>query len=114
MYQPLNAGDLNKRVTIQAESRTDDDGGGQAITWSDIGSWWVSINTTGGREFRAAQQLQPELTHEIKGRFRLDVTAKHRLIYVTNNVRREFSIHAAIDPMERHEQLVCFCSELGT
>lgn len=112
MYQPLEAGSLDKHVTIQAESRADDGGGGQEITLSDIGSWWVSVNTTGGREFRAAQQLQPELTHEIKGRFRPDVTAKHRLVYVSNNTTRIFNIHSVIDPMERHEQLVCFCSEL--
>lgn len=112
-YQPLDAGSLDKRVTIQAQSRSDDEGGGQTITWADSGSWWVSISPTGGREFQAAQQTTPELTHEIRGRFRTDVTPKHRLVYVSNNTTRVFAIHAVLDPMERHEQAVCYCSELA-
>lgn len=112
-YQPLDAGSLDKRVTIQSRVGTDDDGGGQTITWTDVAGWYVSISPTGGREFAAAQQIQPELTHEVKGRFRTDVTAKHRLRYVANNVTRHFAIHATLDPMERHEQLVCYCSEIA-
>jgi len=113
-YEPLDAGRLNKLVTIQSRTDTDDSagGGGLTPTWANLGAWHVGISTTGGREFFRAQQLQPELTHEIKGRFRLDVSAKHRLLYVSNNIRREFVIQATIDPEERHEQLVCFCTEL--
>jgi len=113
-YEPLNAGDLNKIVTIQSRTDTDDSagGGGLTPTWATIGSWYVGISTTGGREFRRAQQVQPELTHEIKGRFRTDVSARHRLLYVSNNVQRIFTIQAAIDTDERHEQLVCHCTEL--
>ncbi len=115
MYQPLDAGALDKRVTIQSLAESDDSAGGGGLTeaWSDVGLWWVSISTTGGREFRAAQALQPELTHEIRGRFRTDVSAKHRLSYVANNVRRSFTIEAVIDPEERHEQLVCHCTEIA-
>ncbi len=113
MYQPLDAGSLDKRVTIQSRVEADDSGGGQTITWTDVGTWWVSINTTGGREFLQAQQVQPDVTHEIRGRFRANVSAKHRLKYIGNNVTRHFAIHSAIDPMERHEQLVCYCSEIA-
>lgn len=112
MYQPLDAGTLDKRVTIQSQSRSDDGGGGATITWPDVGLWWVSISTTGGREFARAQQVQPELTHEIRGRYRTDVTSTHRLFYVSNNVRRAFAIHAVINPEERNEQLVLYCSEV--
>lgn len=111
-YQPLNAGTMNRRVTIQSASRADDDGGGQTTTWSGVGGWWVGISTTGGDEFRAARALQPDLTHEVRGRFRTDVTTANRLAYVANNTRRELVIHATIDTDERHEQLVCLCSEI--
>ncbi len=115
MYQALDAGTLDKRVTIQRLSETDDAEGGAGLTtaWVDVGSWFVSVDTSGGSEFRKAQQLQPELTHEIKGRFRGDVTAKNRLAYVSRNTVHEFVIHAVVDPMQRHEQLVCFCSEIA-
>jgi head-tail adaptor len=61
----------------------------------------------------AAQQTLPELSHEITGRFRTDVSSKHRLAYVSNGVVRHFPIHVMLDPEERHEQLVCFCSEIA-
>jgi SPP1 family predicted phage head-tail adaptor len=110
-YRPLDAGSLDKRVTVQSRTDADDPegGGGLDTTWANTGTnWRVSISTTGGREFQRAQQMQPELTHEIRGRFRSNVTAKHRLAYGS----RVFTIHAVIDPMERHEQLVCYCSEI--
>ncbi len=115
MYQPIDAGTLDKRVTIQRLTETDDAAGGAGLTtaWTDAGTWSVGIDTTGGREFRAAQQLQPELTHEIKGRFRTDVSTKNRLAFVGKSILRSFVIHAVINPMQRNEQLVCFCSEIA-
>ncbi len=110
-YRPLDAGALDKRVTIQRFTQTDDPEGGAGLSndWLDVATWSVAIDTTGGREFREARQVQPELTHEIRGRYRGDVTAKNRLKYGS----RVFMIHAKIDPLERHEQLVCHCSEIA-
>ncbi len=109
-YRPLDAGALDKRVTIQRGVQADDAAGGAGLTtsWLDVASWSVAIDTTGGREFREARQLQPELSHEIKGRFRSDVTAKNRLTFGSH----EFVIHAVVNPAMRNEQLVCFCSEI--
>ncbi len=114
-YEPLEAGKLDKRVTIQSVTETDDAAGGAGLTtaWTDGAKWQVAIDTTGGREFRAAQQLQPELTHEIKGRFRTDVSTKNRLAFTGKSVLRSFVIHAVINPMQRNEQIVCFCSEIA-
>ncbi len=112
---PLDTGTLDKRVTIQRATETDDAAGGAGLTtvWSDVGTWHVAIDTTGGREFREARQQMPELTHEIKGRYRADVSSKNRLAFVGNNVRHAFMIHAVVNPLMRNEQLVCFCSEIA-
>ncbi len=113
-YQPIDAGTLDKRVTIQVVTETDDATGGAGLTteWADVGSWPVAIDTTGGREFREARQLQPELTHEIKGRYRADVSTRNRLTFTGKGVLRAFAIHAVINPLMRNEQLLCFCSEI--
>lgn len=111
-YQPLDVGRLDKLVTIQSVTRADDDGGGATITYTPIGAWHVGIDTEGGREVVRAQQVMPQVTHLVRGRFRTDVTAKHRLFYVSNNTSRVFAIHAVVDTEERHEQLVCWCSEV--
>ena len=111
-YAPIRAGSLDKRVTIQTRNETDDGAGGQTIVYADLATVWASIEPGTGREFVAAQQLQPELSHIVTIRYRSDVTAKHRIKYVSNGVARSFAIHIPVDPLERHEQLVLYCSEL--
>jgi SPP1 family predicted phage head-tail adaptor len=110
-YQPLDAGMLDKRIIIQSPTLTPQDGGGQDIDWTiDPVTVWASLSATGGSEFIAAQQLQPELTHEVKLRYRTGVTAKHRLVFGS----RIFSVHAVLNPLERNEQLALYCSELAS
>jgi SPP1 family predicted phage head-tail adaptor len=111
MYAPLDAGKLDKQVVIQANVRTDDGGGGANINYVDTGTAWASIEPGSGREFFEAKQLNPELSHVVKIRYRASVTPNHRLRYVSQSVDRVFAIHSVSDPLERHEQLVLLCSE---
>jgi len=104
----IQAGNLDKRVRIQAVIETDDGGGGQTQAWTDVATVWASITPGFGREFTTARQLTPELSHVITIRYRSWVTAKHRIVYGS----RIFPIHAVADTNERHEQLVLTCSEL--
>lgn len=110
-YRPLNAGRLDKRVTVQSSVFSDDGAGGQSIAWLDVATVWASIDTGSGREFMAAQQLLPELTHLVTIRYRDDVTAANRLIYLSRGNTRVLTIQSKIDPLERHEQLVLSCKE---
>jgi SPP1 family predicted phage head-tail adaptor len=64
-YRVLDAGALDKRVTIQARNESDDGGGGQTIAWTDVAIVWASVAPGTGREFTLAQQLQPELSHVV-------------------------------------------------
>lgn len=110
-YAPLDSGKLDKRITLQFPNETDDGGGGVTIDYIDTSTVWVSIDPGSGREFSDAKQLNPELSHIVRMRYRAGVTAKHRIIYVANDVRRAFSIVSVADPLERHEQLILMCSE---
>ncbi len=111
-YEALGSGALDKRVTIQARTAVDDGGGGQDVTYEDVATVWASVRPGTGREFVNAQQLTPELSHLVTIRYRTGVTPKHRIAYTANGVARSFAIHVVSDPMERHEQLVCYCSEV--
>jgi len=111
MYTPLNTGRLDKRVTIQARSESDDGGGGVTITWANVATVWASVAPGTGREFTAAQQTMPDLSHVVTVRYRTGLTAKHRFVYISRGTTRTFAIHAINDPLERHEHLVCFCEE---
>jgi SPP1 family predicted phage head-tail adaptor len=112
-YQRLEVGLLDRRVTIQALTETSDGTGGQDRAWSDIATVYASIEPGSGREFMAAQQVQPELSHIVRIHFRTGLTSKHKLKYAPNGVARSFSIHAVIDPHEENEQLVLLCAEVA-
>lgn len=112
-YTTLDAGRLDKRVSIQRATEATGSGGTLSITWADSARVWAEVAPGSGREFFAAQQLMPELSHVITIRHTTGVTPKHRVVYVSNGTTRTFAIHAVNDPMERHEQLVLFCSEIA-
>lgn len=111
-YQPLSAGSLDKRVTIQSRSSTDDSGGGRAsITWAYVASVSAKIEPGTGREFFEAKQITPDLSHLVTIRYRRGMSSAQHIVYVSDNVTRVFAIHSHADPMERHEQLILMCSE---
>lgn len=112
VYTPLNAGSLDKRVTLQLPSYTDDGGGGSDALWSDVRSVAASVRPGVGREFLQAKQEQPEITHQVTIRYRADVTPKYRIRYTVNGTARTFAIHGVQDVEERHEQLMLYCSEI--
>ncbi len=111
--RPLSAGALDKQVTLQRRIATDDGGGGSDISYVDVADMKASITPGTGREFVQAQQLTPELSHVVAIRYRDGVSSAHRLRYVVRGVTRLFPIHIVRDPLERHEQLVLYCSEVS-
>lgn len=110
--ESLSAGRLDKRVTIQNRVESDNGGGTQAISYVDYLTVWAAIEQGAGREFVAAQQITPELSHTITIRYRPGISDKQRIKYVAGGVTRTFSIHVIGDPLERHEQLQLACSEI--
>jgi SPP1 family predicted phage head-tail adaptor len=110
--ESLSAGRLDKRVTIQNRGETPGAGGTQTIAYTDYLTVWAAIEQGAGREFMAAQQLQPELSHTITIRYRTGISDKQRIKYIVGGVTRTFAIHSVVDPLERHEQLILSCSEI--
>jgi SPP1 family predicted phage head-tail adaptor len=102
------AEELNRRVTIQSKSGSQDSYGQPGETWSDIVTVSASIITTGGREFYAAQKLNAEISAVIKIRYRTGLDVKMRVKYG----ERYFSILSIADPEERHEELLLSCKEV--
>jgi SPP1 family predicted phage head-tail adaptor len=104
----LNAGELTKRITIQAETGGQDAYGQPFGTWTTIATVWGKIITSGGREFYAAQKLNAESTAVIEIRYRTNVTTANRILY--NN--RKYDILSVVDPEERHIMLQIACKEV--
>lgn len=106
----IQAGKLNKRITIQeftAGSPSQDENGEPLGSWETFSQVWAAIEPIQGNEFWAQQQVQSEVTHRVRIRFLEDVAAKMRILYGT----RVFVIQAVIDPKEKHKEIQLMCSE---
>jgi SPP1 family predicted phage head-tail adaptor len=103
----MDAGRLDKRVKIQAQTTTRNAIGEPVKTWTDVATVWAAIEPFQGREFWAQQQIQSELTHRVRIRFRAGVTAAHRVLYGS----RVFAIRSVLSPQERREELQLMCVE---
>jgi SPP1 family predicted phage head-tail adaptor len=103
----MEAGRLDKRVTIQSQASTRNSIGEPVQTWSDVATIWASVEPVQGREFWAQQQVQSEVTTRVRIRYREGVTASMRVLYGS----RVYDIRSVIDPKERHEEMQLMCSE---
>ena len=111
MERSIDAGALNKRVTLQRRARTFDafeDPIGDR--WETICACWAAVNSTGAREFWEARAAHAELTHKVTIRWRGDVTADLRVLYGG----RVFDVIAPpVDYDMRHKYLVLKCREVA-
>lgn len=104
----IGAGELNRRVTLQAVTRAPDGAGGYVETWIDLATIWSKVEALCGRELFLAQQVQAELSHRVTIRFRHKITPAMRLKYGI----RILEIVAPINPDEGTELLQLMCKEI--
>lgn len=102
----MEAGELRHRITL-LNPADELDGTGQPASYSDWATVWAAVNPLSGRDLFAAQQLQSEVTHRVKIRYRAGVNSAMRVRFGT----RIFEIDSVIDPEERHEELHLMCTE---
>jgi SPP1 family predicted phage head-tail adaptor len=100
-------GEMRHRVIFQTATRNDDGYGGGEMVWHDAFEAWVSIEPISGREYFDAMQMQNEITHRIKTRYRSDISPEMRIIYGS----KIFSIEAVIDMKNAHRFLEILCRE---
>lgn len=60
----LDAGERDKRITIQARQRWTPTGGPLVSGWTDVATVWASIRPISGRELRAGA-VGSTLTHTV-------------------------------------------------
>ena len=75
----MNAGDLNKRITLQRLVPVDDGEGGFAETWTDYGTVWANVSPVTQRQRDVYDQTQSEISHKITLRYRSDVLPTDRV-----------------------------------
>lgn len=110
----MRSGTLRERVTIQAATVSQDSYGEPIETWANLASVptvWANVGSraAGERFISGGEQVQAEITHTVRIRYRTDVTVKMRLIWRTT---RTLEIENVIDPDGRKSDLVLMCSEV--
>lgn len=105
----MQAGPLNRRITIQSPSATQDQYGQLAQQWDDLIHTWGSIRAATSKEVFAASGFTSEVSHIITIRYRPAVTIKSNYRVLFNG--RVFNIQAVSDPDESKVQLNLLCLE---
>ena len=108
----LRAGQLNRRIRIQAPSATLDAYGIPVPGWTDFLTVWGFVEALTGRELFNAQQVASEVTHRITIRFNALLTdtrlvATYRVLYAG----RAFNIHAVMNEDEGNVTMALLASE---
>lgn len=109
----MQAGKLDRRVTLEQPSSTAGPSGARQTTWTSIATVWASVSPSSGSEPWGGQaQPQPSVTHEVTVRVggaisRSTVTPKHRFLYKG----RVLEIVSVRDLDEQGVQLVVSCME---
>lgn len=70
-------GDLNKRITFQTYTTTENDLGDTIKSWIDFKTVWANVTNLYGREYYAAMQTQAEKTVKFTIRYLKDLDSKN-------------------------------------
>ena len=106
----MRIGDLNKRIDIQAQTRTPDGLGGFTVVYATVASqiaaaiWPVSATET----VQAAMTTMT-ITHRIRIRYRAGLKASYRILWAG----RYFNIVSTIDPNMAHRWLDVMVKEVA-
>ena len=82
MTQP---GDLDRRITIQQNTPTQDGAGQPIASWADLATVWAEVVPVGGSETFQAKQTGAEAVAKFRIRYRGDVLRKMRVVYDSDN-----------------------------
>ena len=105
----MQAGRLRHRVTIQQPTETRDEFGEVKSSWADVDTNVpVGIRGLRTREFLEGGGTESDVTHEIRLRYRSDLTPKMRLVATGGCANGEvYELLGVMDPNGRRRELVC-------
>lgn len=104
----MEAGKLNKRITIQANALTRDTNGAEVDSWTTVATVWAAITTDAGREFYAAQKINAETTAVMRIRYRAGLNPRMRVLYAG----KYFNILHINNVNEANKEILLLCREV--
>lgn len=77
----MRAGELRHKITFQKLDKVKDPISGELIDdWTNFATVWGSVEDLAGKEFFAAQQINAEITTQVKIRYLKGIKATMRII----------------------------------
>jgi SPP1 family predicted phage head-tail adaptor len=77
----MQAGKLNRRITIQQQATTQDEYGQPVETWTTFAEVWAEIRDMTGKEYFAAQATQNAVQTKITIRYRAGIVPAMRVVH---------------------------------
>ena len=90
----MKAGELNKRITLQYQTKVADGLGGYTITWTDAATVWAAIWPVSANEQVQANATTMVISHRIRIRYRSVLKPSWRIKFG----ERYFNIVSIINP----------------
>jgi SPP1 family predicted phage head-tail adaptor len=104
----MEAGPLNKRITIQYPIRVPDGMGGFSESFADVADpVWAAIWPVRANELVTSDSTTMNITHRIRIRYRSVFKSNWRIKFGN----RYFAIVSILNPKERNEILELLCKE---
>ena len=103
----MQSGKLDKRITIQSQSTTQDAIGELVTIWATVCVVSASIKDLSGREFIAAGATVDTVLTQIEIRYRTDITAAMRVIVGSVN----YNIETVLN--QNSKSLLLMCKKLS-
>lgn len=104
----MQAGSLDKRITIERKEVSRDTYGAEVIAWVPVLFAWAQVTPISGREFVEGRQLDEEVTTRIRMRYRQGVTPAMR-VTLTGHI---YDIVYVQDTNLENRELVLTCREM--
>jgi SPP1 family predicted phage head-tail adaptor len=100
---------LRHKIMIQQVARSPDGSGGRLENWTTFATVFAGVEPLRGKEMYDHQQIQSEITHRIRIRYRSGVTPKMRVSFEG----RIFRILSVINIFERDREMQLMCQEVA-
>lgn len=103
----MRLGPLRNRVTFEKRKTGRDEFGNTLEGWDTVATLWASVEPFSGRELISAQQVQAEVSHRIRCRYRAGLEASQRIVFDG----RAFDIQSVINAREIGASLEILANE---
>jgi SPP1 family predicted phage head-tail adaptor len=115
--QPLQTGELNRRIVIQQQTTAQAADGSELQVWTPFYTCWANVDVQRSQLINATSEFVSKVTHRITMRWTSSVVIQPnmRIVYVepTTGVTHTYNIEALLNEAQGNVSLVALCYELN-